>query len=164
MDKRAAHRAINAFWVLSPKSTMLLIVEATELLICVMMKTPRKLKKALMRMAFLALKQRVVTQVAMALGASVHPFTKITPRVKMVVTRRAGFPRVSLRKPRNDKSISCFLSCFSVPFSARYTKRYGPQAMKAPGLYLFINYDIGKRYVCSSGRHSFSSNDNVKSM
>lgn len=92
MESRAAQRATSAFWVLSPKSTILLMVEATELLIWVMMNTPRKLKKALMMMAFLALRHRVVTQVAMALGASVHPFTKITPRVNRVVTRSAGFP------------------------------------------------------------------------
>ena len=55
MENRAAQRAISAFWVLPPKSTILLMVEATELLIWVMMNTPRKLKKALMMMAFLAL-------------------------------------------------------------------------------------------------------------
>ena len=34
---------------------------------------------------------RVVTQVAIALGASVQPLTKITPNVSNVVTNRAGF-------------------------------------------------------------------------
>ena len=34
---------------------------------------------------------RVVTQVAIAFGASVHPLTKITPNVSNVVTARAGF-------------------------------------------------------------------------
>jgi hypothetical protein len=34
---------------------------------------------------------RVETQVAMAFGASVHPFTKITPKVRRVVTKKTGF-------------------------------------------------------------------------
>ena len=33
---------------------------------------------------------RVDTQVAMALGASVHPFTKITPKVRIAGTVRRG--------------------------------------------------------------------------
>ena len=127
MESRAAQRAISAFWVLSPKSTILLMVEATELLIWVMINTPRKLKTALMMMAFLALKHRVVTQVAMALGASVHPFTKITPSVNSVVTRSAGFSRSSPRKPVNDRSIRF------IPFLFYPGKRHSrPPASRDP--------------------------------
>ena len=46
MENRAAHRAIRASWVSPPKSTILLMVEATELLMWVMMSTPRKLNTA----------------------------------------------------------------------------------------------------------------------
>ena len=59
-----------------PKSTMLLIVKATELLMCVMIKTPRKLKMALIRIAGRTPMQRVLMHVAIALGASVQPLTK----------------------------------------------------------------------------------------
>ena len=90
MENRAAHRAIRAFWVSPPKSTIPLMVEATALLMWVMISTPMKLKAALSMMAVLALRHRVVTQVAMALGASVHPLTKMTPRVNSTVMARAG--------------------------------------------------------------------------
>lgn len=39
--ENSAHRAMSAAFVSPPKSTMLLMVEATEALSCVMMKTPR---------------------------------------------------------------------------------------------------------------------------
>ena len=91
MENRAAHRAIRASWVLPPKSTILLMVEATELLMWVMMSTPRKLNTALVRMAARTLMHRVAMQVAMALGASVQPFTSSTPRVRSTDRARAGF-------------------------------------------------------------------------
>ena len=94
MENSAAHRAIRASDELPPKSTILLIVEATELLIWVMTNTPRKLKMALMMMAERTFMQRVVTQVAIALGASVHPLTKITPRVRATVISRTGFDAI----------------------------------------------------------------------
>ena len=98
MENRAAHRAICASWVLLPKSTMLLMVEATALLMWVMMSTPRKLKTALVIMAFRAPRQRVVMQVAMALGASVQPLTKMTPRVRRTVTSMTGFVEIACKK------------------------------------------------------------------
>jgi hypothetical protein len=42
-------------------------------------------------MAFLIPIAFVDTQVAIALGASVQPLTKITPKVKMVETNNNGF-------------------------------------------------------------------------
>ena len=74
MEKRAAHSAMRAIWVSMPKSTIFEIVEATLALMRVMINTPRKLKMALMMIAARGGRQRVVTQVAMAFGASVQPF------------------------------------------------------------------------------------------
>ena len=105
MDSRDAHRAMRALDVSAPKSTMLLMVEATELLIWVMTKTPRKLNTALIQMAWRTSRQRVVTQVAMALGASVQPLTKMTPRVKTTVMIRMGLPASCPQNEVNDRSI-----------------------------------------------------------
>jgi hypothetical protein len=44
-----------------------------------------------MMMAFLGLIDLVETQVAMAFGASVHPFTRITPSTSTTVINKAGF-------------------------------------------------------------------------
>ena len=98
IENSAAHSATSASCVFPPKSTMLLMVDATELLIFVITNTPRKLNTALMIMAARTFMQRVVTQVAMALGASVQPLTKITPSVSATVMRRTGLPAISLRK------------------------------------------------------------------
>ena len=106
MEKRAAHRAISASRELPPKSTILLMVEATELLICVMMNTPRKLKMALMIMAERTFMQRVVIQVAIAFGASVQPLTKITLRVRSTVINKTGLPAILFRKDENETSIN----------------------------------------------------------
>ena len=46
----------------------------------------------------------VVTQVAMALGASVQPFTKMTPSVSNVVMASAGFEHTCWMKYENDTS------------------------------------------------------------
>ena len=105
MENRAAHRAIRASWVLPPKSTILLMVEATELLMWVMMSTPRKLNTALVRMAARTLMHRVAMQVAMALGASVHPLTKMTPSVSRTVTSMAGLEKTCCTNDANDSSI-----------------------------------------------------------
>ena len=105
MENSAAHRAISASWVSPPKSTMLLMVDATELLICVITRTPRKLNTALSRMAGRGAMHRVVIQVAMALGASVHPLTKMTPSVRTTVIKSTGLCDMALTKYENDTSI-----------------------------------------------------------
>jgi len=69
---------------------MLLIVDATDAFIFVIIKTPAKLKIALIIIAARAERQRVVMHVAIAFGASVQPLTKITPKVKMTVMKRTG--------------------------------------------------------------------------
>ena len=98
IEKSAAHSAIRAICVLVPKSTMLEMVEATLALMCVMINTPRKLKMALMMIAVLGGRQRVVTQVAMAFGASVQPLTKMTPSVSRTVMASIGLEKTCAMK------------------------------------------------------------------
>lgn len=86
----AAESAICASCAFAPKSTILYIVSATRGERSVITSTPRKLHAAAIRIAARGRTARVVTQVAMAFGASVQPFTKITPSVKRVVTHSAG--------------------------------------------------------------------------
>ncbi|MPM26074.1 hypothetical protein SDC9_72575 [bioreactor metagenome] len=88
--KSAAHSATTASSVFPPKSTIFAIVWATFELIAVIVKTPKKLNTAAIKMAFRGVMLLVETQVAMAFGASVHPFTKTTPSVKATVTAIAG--------------------------------------------------------------------------
>ena len=61
-------------------------------------KSPRKLNTAAMIMACRGFMALVETAVAMALGASVAPFTMITPILSRVTTRRMGFCISSERK------------------------------------------------------------------
>ena len=67
------------------------MVIATVELIIVITRTPIKLQTAAMIMAASTSIERVDTQVAMALGASVQPFTKITHSVRKTVTSNTGF-------------------------------------------------------------------------
>ena len=88
--KSAAHSATTASSVFPPKSTIFAIVWATFALTAVIAKTPKKLNTAAIKMALRGVILRVETQVAIAFGASVHPFTKTTPNVKITVTAIAG--------------------------------------------------------------------------
>ena len=81
------------------------MVEATEELMWVMTSTPRKLKAALIRMAGRTRMQRVLMQVAMALGASVQPLTKMTPSVNSTVISRTGFAVICCKKWASDTSM-----------------------------------------------------------
>ena len=67
------------------------MVMATEVFSAVMTNTPRKLKIAAITMAERTPMARVDTQVAMALGASVQPFTRITAMVSSAATISEGF-------------------------------------------------------------------------
>jgi len=67
------------------------MVSATDLLTMVIIRTPRKLNTAAIIMALLGAMDLVETQVAIALGASVQPFTRITPRIRAEVMNKAGF-------------------------------------------------------------------------
>ena len=95
MENSAAHKATRAISVSPPKSTILLMVDATELLIWVITSTPRKLNTALIQIAERTFIHRVAIHVAIAFGASVHPFTKITPRVSNTVIVKTGFDNTS---------------------------------------------------------------------
>lgn len=86
----AALKAMEASCALEPKSTILYIVSATFGDKSVITRTPRKLNTAAMAMALRGFIARVATQVAMALGASVQPFTRITPSVRTTVIQSAG--------------------------------------------------------------------------
>src|SRR5699024_10591602 len=104
IENRAAQSAIKATFVSPTKSTILLIVDATALLICVISSTPRKLNTALIMMAVLTLRHLVAIHVAIAFGASVQPFTKITPSVSRTVTIRTGLEKTCSQKPENVTS------------------------------------------------------------
>ena len=108
MENRAAHSAIKAMEVSSPKLTMLVMVDATVALIMVMTTIPAQLQTAAMTMATFTSRDLVDTQVAMALGASVIPFTQITPKVRRTVISKAGFVTNCCRKKENDISIILF--------------------------------------------------------
>ena len=87
---------------------MLLMVEATELLKWVITSTPRKLNTALSIMAGRGFMHRVVMRVAMALGASVQPLTKMTPNVRSTVISSTGLALMASRKYENDTSIKFY--------------------------------------------------------
>lgn len=75
------------------------------LFIKVITRTPKKLKTAAMSIANLGEMERVEIQVAIALGASVQPFTNITPRVKRTVILNVGLAISWLIKSCNETLI-----------------------------------------------------------
>ena len=105
IEKREAESATSAVSVSPPKSTIFEMVDATLAFICVMMNTPRKLNTALIIMALRVDRQRVVIHVAIALGASVQPLTKITESVSTTDTRSIGDDMISETKYENDTSM-----------------------------------------------------------
>ena len=74
------------------------MVCATVALIFVITSTPKKLHTAAIRIADRGLMARVDTQVAIALGASVQPFTRMTPKVKAKVMSSAGLETSWLKR------------------------------------------------------------------
>ena len=127
MEKSAAHSAISAMVVSPPKSTILLMVEATLALIWVMIRTPKKLQMALMIMADRTRMHRVVTQVAMSLGASVQPLTKMTPSVRATVIAKTGFEVTCWRKDAREIPTTSALIEFRYKRELRYPL-HGPDA------------------------------------
>ena len=184
MENSAAHSATRASRVSPPKSTILLMVEATELLILVITNTPRKLNAALIRIAARTFIQRVVTQVAMAFGASVQPLTKITPSVSATVIRRTGLPPIWLRNEENDTSIQAPASQNCVeencPACLRQSRKKGAEPLyqeKGPAplphggfrprarshvITLRINRDTKRRSMTGSTTYSSSSSISAK--
>ena len=67
--------------------------------------TPKKLKAAAIQMAWRGLMERVETQVAMALGASVQPLTRMTPRVSRTVMSRGGLVTSCCKKAERETVI-----------------------------------------------------------
>ena len=160
------------------------MVEATELLILVITNTPRKLNAALIRIAARTFMQRVVTQVAMAFGASVQPLTKITPSVSATVIRRTGLPPIWLRNEENDTSIQAPASQNCVeencPACLRQSRKKGAEPLyqeKGPAplphggfrprarshvITLRINRDTKRRSMTGSTTYSSSSSISAK--
>ena len=71
-----------------------------------MTSTPRKLQPAAIKMAARGPMERVETQVAMALGASVQPLTKMTPKVRSTVRINMGFETRLDKKSCSDNVMS----------------------------------------------------------
>ena len=86
----AAQSAVIELLVFLSKFTIFFIVKATFAFNRVMVITPRKLKKADINIALLIFIHLVATQVAIEFGASVHPFTNITPKVSKNVMAKEG--------------------------------------------------------------------------
>ena len=103
MANSAAHRAIIAS-PLPLKFTMFFTVMATVALSSVITSTPKKLNTADISTAALGVMARVATTVAMALGASVQPFTNTTPKVSRTVTSKTGLFHTCVIKDISPKS------------------------------------------------------------
>ena len=85
-----------------------------------MIRTPKKLQMALMIMADRTRMHRVVTQVAMALGASVQPLTKMTPSVRTTVIAKTGFEVTCWRKDAREIPTTSALIEFRYKRELRY--------------------------------------------
>lgn len=123
MAKSAAHSAMSASCASPPKSTILEMVCATVALIFVITSTPKKLHTAAIRIADRGLMARVDTQVAIALGASVQPFTRMTPKVKAKVMSSAGLETSWLKKVDRSIVIWVLLFAFSIKRNVLYRNR-----------------------------------------
>jgi hypothetical protein len=86
----AAMSATSALWESEPKSTMVKMVCATAGEIAETTNNPTKLHMAAIKIACFGLIERVETAVAIAFGASVAPFTMITPMLSSVITAING--------------------------------------------------------------------------
>ena len=82
------------------------MVAATLAFIIVMTNTPIKLNTAAMIIALRTPIAFVDTHVAIAFGASVHPFTRITAKVSRTVTARTGLDVTCSKKAKNEIVIS----------------------------------------------------------
>ena len=89
MAVMAAHRAVRAALGPPPKEAMEYTVSATEAFTEVTHSTPRKLHTDAISTAGRKGRAPVTTAPAMALGASVQPFTSRTARVSRTVPNRA---------------------------------------------------------------------------
>ena len=92
MATMAAASAMSAAWLSPPKSTILKMVSATADDTAVMAARPTKLQTAAIAMAGPGLMAFVPTTVAIALGASVAPFTTVAPSVRTTMRASTGSP------------------------------------------------------------------------
>jgi hypothetical protein len=79
-------------------------------------KTPKKLKKAPIMMAALGDMTRVDTTVAIALGASVHPLTKIEAAIRNRVKNKITFIGIILLVESNDRRYTLSFFTVLLPF------------------------------------------------
>ena len=99
MATMAAASAMSAAWLSPPKSTILKMVSATADDTAVMAARPTKLQTAAIAMAGPGLMAFVPTTVAIALGASVAPFTTVAPSVRTTMRASTGSPMSARRTP-----------------------------------------------------------------
>ena len=76
--------------------------------IIVITRMPKKLQTAAIRIAARGEIDLVEIAVAIAFGASVHPLTKITPNVNIIVKKNAGFSIIYFRKSTKPISMLHF--------------------------------------------------------
>ena len=130
MATMAAMRAMSDCWESPPKSTILNMVCATAAVNRETTSSPRKLQTAAMTMAGFGFIALVDTTVAIAFGASVAPFTTMTPMLSRVTTTRTGLdasPAMNEAHSMVTKSLSTTTAKrFSIPqFNVNLTKRKG---------------------------------------
>jgi hypothetical protein len=101
MERKQAQTAPFEFF---PKSAREKMFSATETVIRDIIKTPKKLKIAHMVQAFFISSTPEQTAEAMTLGASVKPFTNITPKAR----RTGKSDEKSVKKDRKFIKISAF--------------------------------------------------------
>lgn len=94
---------------------MSFIVIATVEFISVITKTPRKLNTADIIIAGRGGILLVAMHVAIAFGASVHPFTNITPSVSKMVINSIGFDTISDTNHVKDIFASSAAQIYSTP-------------------------------------------------
>ena len=93
-----AARATRASWLLLPKSTIPRIVSATAVEMRHIATKPTKLHTTLMIIAWLTLIERVPTASAIALAASVAPFTKMHPKTRTMTRAKNGLATIISKK------------------------------------------------------------------
>lgn len=105
-----ATRARGALGGLPPKSTMLKMVCATAELIAVMSTRPTKLQMAAMMIEAPGPIARVETAGAIALGASVAPFTTVAPSVSTKMVKSTGSdPSIMRNEPKSSNGSRPFV-------------------------------------------------------
>lgn len=96
------------------------------LLISDISSTPAKFNAAAIKIADFGFMEPVDTTVAIAFGASVHPFTNMTPSTRITVISKAGLSRHRPRKPHKSFNSAVIASNFIQSFlPCRRLQEYG---------------------------------------